>query len=467
MNKKQMIIMVLVNALCASVIAGVMSTAITRRNQESQVPAAEEASIEATEATSTIAVTEETKTLTAAGAIDTTVAEASKTGTVTKSESNGNQEEYTDLRRLDQKFLTLDEDFRWPAVREDLGQVENEYRITLDNDKIKNASPGEIIREWSFGYSDKAEDRIVISVPRLYDCDVATNALKDYGVLEVFCYYITGGQYEPMVAHAELIIYDKSAFNNKQQFTIVTLPTGNYSSSAWTITSIPTLTYDYSSIDYSTVEDALSETVYVAADEYAYGLSNHWDNERYFGTTSFTENSINFGIGELSALLERAEQCNILGRKPASEYLNELGETYNAKTDEYESGVESFALTEFCNEISGPIGGDYTMEHGYNGFLYFYPKNRRSGVIAVKQDRIYIGISSRPLWDEQDMDVANDRLYIGTYFVDGSSEPELVEIDGSEYLTLTRDTLNQLLRLLVQANIDWSSINAGNLGLDG
>lgn len=482
MSKKQMIIMVLANALSVCIIATIASTAVTGKMLQSQTSVASEMSTGAQaneftkvpdepstsmkEVKELITKAPESETATESETISKSE-NASESESTAKTEVDAEQEEYSDSRRLDQKFLNQDDDFRWVFIRDDLGQVENAYRITLDSDKIKNASPGEIIREWSFNYSDKAKDRIVISVPKLYDCGVATNALKDYGVLEVFCYYIAGGQFEPILANAELLIFDKSAFDNGQKFTIITTPLGNYTGATYTITTIPTLTYEYTSIEYSTVEDALAETIYPACYESAYALSNHWDKERYFGAATFTKNSVNFGIGELAALLERADQCNILGRKLAADYLNELGATYNVEIDKYESGSLSFAMTEFCNEISGPIAGKYTMEHGCNGFIYFYPKDRRGSVIAVTKDRIYVGVSSRDeLWDEN-IDVANDRLYIGTYFVDSSSDPELIEIDGDAYLTLTRDTLNQLLRLLAQANINWSDITARNLGLNG
>lgn len=378
-------------------------------------------------------------------------------------------DEYTDLRRLDEKLTAKDDDHRWLRVKQDLDQNRyDEYRLILDNEKLKTAKPGDIVAEWSFSGSDDVIDQIVVSVPKIYDYDVYSNALKKYGMLELFCYSQAGGQYEPWNANADLFIYDKGALD-EHQIIIQTGPLGNYTGKAWLESSIPALYYWSSSEDYSKPEEVLAEDAFKTASMYSYFRTSKWDSERYLGKTTFTKDSVNFDEGELSTLLERADQCNILGRKSIADYYNDRGEIYDPETEEYTLGAKNFSLTEFLSEISGPIAGSYKIEHGYNGFIYLYPGNRRDCVIAVNKDRIYVAISARHLHDklEQDLDVERDRLYIGTYYIDSSKTAEEIQIDGSNWLTLTPNTLEKLLYLLTKANIDWSVINADNLDLNG
>lgn len=376
-------------------------------------------------------------------------------------------DEYTDLRRLDEKLTAKDDDHRWLRVGQDLDQNRyDEYRLILDNEKLKTAKPGDIVAEWSFSGSEDAIDQIIVSVPKIYDCDVYTNALKKYGVLELFCYSQDECQNVWYEAHADLFIYDKSALD-EHQIIIQTDALGNYNGKAWLKSSIPALSYWYSSEDYATEEEVLAKESHESDSVYAYFGNSEWDSERYLGKTTFTKDSVNFDEGELSTLLERADQCNILGRKSIADYYNDRGEIYDPETEEYTLGAKNFSLTEFLSEISGPIAGNYKIEHGYNGFIYLYPGNRRDCVIAVNKDRIYVAISARHLYDKQDLDVERDRLYIGTYYIDSSKTAEEIQIDGSNWLTLTPNTLEKLLYLLTKANIDWSVINADNLDLNG
>lgn len=369
-------------------------------------------------------------------------------------------DEYADLRRLDEKLTAKDDDHRWLRVKQDLDQNRyDEYRLILDNEKLKTARPGDIVAEWSFSGSEDAIDQIVVSVPKIYDCDVYTNALKKYGVLELFCYSQKGGN-DAWTANADVVIYDKNALDEHQIII-------NYTGKAWLKSSIPALYYWLSSEDYSEPEEVLAEDTFKTTFMYSNFRSSTWDSERYLGKTIFTKDSVNFDEGELSTLLERADQCNILGRKPIADYYNDRGEIYDPETEEYTLGAKNFSLTEFLSEISGPIAGSYKIEHGYNGFIYLYPGDRRDCVIAVNKDRIYVAISARHLYDKQDLDVERDRLYIGTYYIDSTKTGEEIQIDGSNWLTLTPNTLEKLLYLLTKANIDWSVINADNLDLNG
>lgn len=386
--------------------------------------------------------------------------------TKTASETETSSDEYTDLRRLDEKLTAKDDDHRWLRVKQDLDQNRyDEYRLILDNEKLKTAKPGDIVAEWSFSGSEDAIDQIIVSVPRIYDCDVYSNALKKYGMLELFCYSQAGGS-EAWSASADIFVYDKNALD-EHQIIIQTDALGNYTGKAWLESSIPALYYWLSSEDYGKPEEVLANDAYKTASMYSYFRTSTWDNERYLGKTTFTKDSVNFDEGELSTLLERADQCNILGRKPIADYYNDRGEIYDPETEEYTLGAKNFSLTEFLSEISGPIAGNYKIEHGYNGFIYLYPGDRRDCVIAVNKDRTYVAISARHLYDKQDLDVTRDRLYIGTYYVDTSKTAEEIQIDGSNWLTLTPNTLEQLLHLLTKANIYWPVINADNLDLNG
>ncbi|MBR0134192.1 hypothetical protein IJM16_02920, partial [Candidatus Saccharibacteria bacterium] len=218
-------------------------------------------------------------------------------------------DEYTDLRRLDEKLTAKDDDHRWLRVKQDLDQNRyDEYRLILDNEKLKTAKPGDIVAEWSFSGSEDAIDQIIVSVPKIYDCDVYTNALEKYGVLELFCYSQDECQNVWYEAHANLFVYDKSALD-EHQIIIQTDMLGNYNGKAWLKSSIPALSYWYSSEDYDTEEKVLAKESHESDSVYAYFGSSEWDSERYLGKTTFTKDSVNFDEGELSTLLERADQC--------------------------------------------------------------------------------------------------------------------------------------------------------------
>ena len=168
-------------------------------------------------------------------------------------------DEYTDLRRLDEKLTAKDDDHRWLRVKQDLDQNRyDEYRLILDNEKLKTAKPGDIVAEWSFSGSEDAIDQIIVSVPKIYDCDVYTNALEKYGVLELFCYSQDECQNVWYEAHANLFVYDKSALD-EHQIIIQTDMLGNYNGKAWLKSSIPALSYWYSSEDYDTEEKVLAK----------------------------------------------------------------------------------------------------------------------------------------------------------------------------------------------------------------
>lgn len=376
------------------------------------------------------------------------------------------EDEYQDLRRLDEKFLTKDDDFRWPNVVEDLTHSYEDYRLLLDSEKLKNAKPGDTVAEWSYLNNDEAIDRIVVSVPKIYSYGSYSNALNKYGVLELFCYSQDGGQYEAWHAKAELFIYDKNALDD-HQIIIQSSFLGTYTDSAYLKSSIPALCCDYSSTDFATEEEALAATTYQVEYAYTHFASNEWNVGNYEGESKFTENTIDFEKGELDAVLKLADQCNILGRRPIADYYNQNGEIYDEEVNKYVLGADNFDLTEFCNEISGPIAGKYELRYGHKNFIYFYPSGRKDCVIAVNGDRIYVGLSANDTITSKDDDVAKDRLYVGTYYVDKDISPTTYQIDGDRTYSITSNTLEQLLYLITRANINWSVTNAHNFGLNG
>lgn len=345
-------------------------------------------------------------------------------------------DELFDYRNLDEKFTNRNEDFIMDFKKDYSPNNESDYNPIYVTAKDFNKKPGTVIASDSdFGY--------VISVPEIRQDGEITDKLDGYGVLEIFKYGYSEGQYEYWYAESELILFDKPLFYNHP----ITINAAWLNGGPYVYSNLPMLEYDFFSAEYGTAEEVESMSGHEAKYYYSYfrdDSDDSWRDDNLKGV-SFTKNSMNFSAKQLDKMILQSEQCNLLCRDSIK------------KLDH----GDSFDIQALFNTFSGPMAGMFEIRSGYNGFDYIYSTKNPAAVIALAENKIYIGISARGPWEDIEANVKSDIIYTDLVYEDKTENPEMVSIG---YQTLTRGTLDELLRLLMDPDVIWSDV--GVLDLD-
>ena len=360
-------------------------------------------------------------------------------------------QELLDYRPLEEKFSEFNEDFRFNDIEAQVQEYNDKHRdctCLWYNDL--DVSPGTIIYDECVSDSKDPTTRVVISVPKISQEHTRSSLLKDYGLLEVFSYYQSMGQYEYWRAETILCVYNKAVVQAGHPIKVSVNSDNIFS--PFIETSVPMLSYEYITDDYTTAEELLKEKLYTGEYLYAYHGTDYL-NPVDIEKTVFTANSFDFSETDLKILARQAEKLNIATRKPPEELYNDA-RTY----------FDFFKL--FRDSEEGALNGIYNLrsadkETDYIGFIY--PNDNT--VIAVKPDEILIGISARSGVLEDKVSVDTDRLYITSFFKDESKNPETVNID-SRFPKINEKTLKKLIYLLYNSQIDLDSLSVNSLNLE-
>ncbi len=356
-----------------------------------------------------------------------------------------------DYRPLEEKFSEFSEDFRLSDIEAQMQSYNKKYRsyVYLWSADL-DVSPGTIIYDDYMSEDKDPTTRVVISVPKINQNHAKSNLLKDYGVFEVLSYYQTMGQYEYWRAEAKLCIYNKAMLREGHP---VKVDVNSSVLSPFVETSIPLLSYEYCTDDYKTEEELLEEEAYTGEYLYAY-YGNDYLMPVDIEKTVFTANSFDFSEVDLKILARYAEKLNIATRKPPEQLYNDAHTCFDF-------------FTFFRDPEEGALDGIYELRNAddrsddYIGFIYINDET----VIAVKTDEILIGISARSNALEDKVSVDTDRLYIASYFKDESKNPKTINID-SRFPSITKETLEKLIYLLYNSEIDLDNLNVNSLNLE-
>lgn len=355
-----------------------------------------------------------------------------------------NMEKYADYRRLDEKFMDIDEDYVWTSgyLNNYLGRADDERLIRISGEELKNAKPGTVLAEGNYLGKESHLQDYVISVPVIGCGGQETRLFKDYGTVQIFSYYEVAGEDTCYRASCELYLYNKKFFDEDHDLLIDTKYAELYSSPV-VIGPAPFFSIDVSSCDFMEQEELFSQKTYdgewahsyCGDDYYSYEFSENSRN------VTFSKTSIDFGSSILSDFAEKAEVCGVLSRYTPAELYSKDGLEFDLKT--------------LLNSSLGALNGKYEFQSGYNGYLFIRPHD--GVVIAVKEDEILVGASARPLYSKSELsqNVETDKLFIGQYYKDRTKNPDKIQIKD-EYIALTQDTLNQLLYLLMDSGTRWN-----------
>lgn len=352
------------------------------------------------------------------------------------------QSDYLDERRLDEKFMEINQDYLWESVREDLDRTDDSKLVRISADELLNAQPGTILTQGnSMDGSDTFYD-YVVSVPVIKQDGSRAHRLDQYGAIQIFSYYTEVGQFEFIHANCELYLFDKQIFKEGHDLTID-------AEGAW-VFSTPYVIGpgDFLSFSVSTPdgdydkEELLAREIYTAgrADGSFCGSSWSYDMPEAIKKTAFSKTSIDLNGAVLDAILEKAEVTGALSKYTPEELYNE--------------DRSKFDLDALLSSETGILGGTYEFQSGYNGWFFVKSLNDHY-VVAVKENEIYIGGAAVPLSPDIDADVERDKLYIGKYYEDQAVNPKMIEID---YCQVTQNTLEQLLYLLMDSGVNWANI---------
>ena len=343
-------------------------------------------------------------------------------------------EELFDYRNLDEKFTAPNEDYIFDYEH---GLKENpSISYVLTSEQLKS-KPGTVIIEGNESDDNLERCRYVISVPTIKQDGKTTSKLNDYGVIAIFSYGISMGQYEDYYANLDLILFDK-CFADKHPIEVGFSGVGPYIN-----TTVPHLLVSLYTKDYETPEEVEQMSTYEASYYSSwFGEESWWGRD--LGGISFTDRSVDLSKKELDQIIWRTQLCNLLCRD---------------KLESFDHG-DSFDYDRLFNAYSSPLAGQFTRRGGYNGFSYIIPSNNPSAVIAFTENKVYLGISAR--WvDDIDANVENDILYTALVYEDKTENPEMVDINN--YDSLTRGTLDEILYLLTDSGINWAGLNALDL----
>ncbi|MBO7720585.1 hypothetical protein J6S35_03075 [Candidatus Saccharibacteria bacterium] len=343
-------------------------------------------------------------------------------------------EELFDYRNLDEKFTAPNEDYIFDYEHDFKENPSISYVLTSEQLKSK---PGTVIIEGNESDDNLERCRYVISVPTIKQDGKTTSKLNDYGMIAIFSYGISMGQYDNYYANLDLLLFDKD-FATKHPIEIGFSGVGPYIN-----TTVPHLLVSLYTKDYETPEEVEQMSTYEAS-----YYSSWFDEESWWEedpkNVSFTDRSIDLSKKDLDQIIWRTQLCNLLCR-------DEL--------ESFDHG-DSFDYDRLFNAYSGPLSGQFTRRGGYNGFSYIIPSNNPSAVIAFTENKVYLGISAR--WvDDIDANVENDILYTALVYEDKTENPEMVNIN--KYDSLTRGTLDEILYLLTDSGINWAGLNALDL----
>ena len=346
--------------------------------------------------------------------------------------------ELFDYRNLDEKFTARNEDYIFSL--QDLENREEDRDAFYITSKEFNKKPGSVIVDTTTDEEGSEKYRYVISVPEIRENGEKTDRLDGYGVLEVFSYSCSEGWYEDWCATSTLIIFDKTLYRNYPiKVSATTINGGPY-----VYSNLPRLEYCYFSADYNTSDEVVALSNFDA--KYSFdSFGDEWWQQRDLTGVNFTKTSIDFSSSQLNQLIRRTELCNLLCRDSVKSLYSD----------------EMFDIKGLFNTFSGPLAGEFAIKGGLNGFDYIYNRDNPAVVLALKENQIYVGISARYPWKDVRADVDNDIIYTALVYEDKSENPELISLGG--YQVITKDTLDELLCLLMNPEIIWSSINALDL----
>ncbi|MBQ9403079.1 hypothetical protein IJU22_00700 [Candidatus Saccharibacteria bacterium] len=338
-------------------------------------------------------------------------------------------------RSLEEKFTAPNEDYIFDFEHDFKENSSVSYVLTPEQLKSK---PGTVIIEGNESDDNLERCRYVISVPTIKQDGKTTSKLNDYGMIAIFSYGISMGQYEDYYANLDLLLFDKD-FATKHPIEIGFSSVGPYIN-----TTVPYLLVSLYTKDYEAPEEVEQMSTYEASYYSSwFGEESWWEEDPK--NVSFTDRSIDLSKKDLDQIIWRTQLCNLLCRD---------------KLESFDHG-DSFDYSRLFNDYSSPLAGQFTKKGGYNGFSYIMPSNNPATVIAFTENKIFLGISARWLPDDLDPNVENDILYTALVYEDKAENPEMVKINN--YDSLTRGTLDEILYLLTDSGINWAGLNALDL----